>query len=127
LIYLFFGSDEGRLMRVEDLLVKHLHGKALERKEIAFLRANLTPVQLETIAIGPLGRDGASRKLFKLWNKLFATKDGPTNPLPSGPQKYREIVGKRTAEQAELDRKNLARPLLPDAHVPGSNLRKIDK
>ena len=114
-------------MRVEDLLVKHMDGQALERKEIAFLRAHLSPAQLETIAIGPLGRDGAFRKLFKLWNILFATKDGPTNPRRSGPQKSRELVAKRTAKQAELDRRNLARPLLPDAHVPGSNLHKIDK
>ena len=43
----------------------------------------------------------------------------------------RPIVGakvvKRTPERAESDRRNLCKPSLPDAHVPGSNLRKIDK
>ena len=36
-------------------------------------------------------------------------------------------VNKRTKEQADLDRKNAGRPALEDGHVPGSNLRKIDR
>lgn len=36
-------------------------------------------------------------------------------------------VARRTKEQADLDRKNAGKPALVDGHVPGSNLRKIER
>ena len=47
--------------------------------------------------------------------------------LESARPTVRPKILSRTTEQAELDRKNLGRPLLPDATVPGSNLRKIER
>ena len=73
-------------MSVELLLVKYMQGEALRPAELRFLRANLSRAKLEALATGPAGRSGGSRRLYKLWNLLFASKTGPKKPRPSAAQ-----------------------------------------
>ena len=73
-------------MRVELLLAKYMQGELLTPAEVRFLRETLSRAKLEALATGPVGRGGGSRRLYKLWNMLFASKTGPKKPKPSAPQ-----------------------------------------
>lgn len=73
-------------MNVELLLAKYMNGSALAPAELRFLRENLPRARLEALATGEAGRGGGSRRLYKLWNLLFAVKQGVRKAKPSAPQ-----------------------------------------
>jgi hypothetical protein len=75
-------------MTVEALLAKYMEGSVLAPAELRFLRENLSPVALEALATRQAGRGGGSRRLYKLWNMLFAVKQGRPKPKPSAPQPH---------------------------------------
>ena len=64
----------GDAMKTAELIVGYLQGRALTQDERRFLRAHISPAQLEALATGPLGYNGRSRLLFKLFNVLFANR-----------------------------------------------------
>jgi hypothetical protein len=78
--------DGSGIVSIEALIAKYVGGIALAPAELQFLRANLSRAALEALATGPAGRNGASRRLYKLWNVLFAVKQGQPKPKPSAPQ-----------------------------------------
>jgi hypothetical protein len=67
------------------LLARYVGGGELLPNEVNYLREVTTRAELEALATGPAGRNGGSRRLYKQWNILFATKAGPKKPPPSAP------------------------------------------
>jgi len=73
-------------VKTAELIVGYLQGRTLSPEERRFLRAHVSPVQLEALAAGPLGQNGRSRPLFKLWNILFASRRRSRRRTPASPQ-----------------------------------------
>lgn len=73
-------------MVIEELIAKYVDGGSLASAELKFLRSELSRGVLESLASGPAGGHGVSRRLHKLCNVLFSVKKGQSKTQLAAPQ-----------------------------------------